>query len=370
MTKFVILILLLMLGLIFGAGGCAGPSGLSESPTPVQTGSVIYIDPSKGRDQNPGSAKAPLKTIQRGVDLAQPSDTIILAAGDYLQDIVSKRNGLQGAPITIRGPSTAVVRGGGNSRIIEINHDYITLEGFTVDGLFGNPDESSGYRDKLIYALGKNVGSGVTGLKILDMTLRNSGGEALRLRYFAHNNEIGNCTISNCGIYDFKFSGGGNVGDGIYIGTATDQLGDGKNPTAEPDQSNNNWIHHNTIDTQGSECVDIKEGSYSNIVEYNICTGSKAPDSAGINCRGNGNILRNNEVYGNLGAGVRLGGHQLTEGINNDVYSNNIHDNQAGGIKFMSEPQGRICGNEMTNNTGGNSVGNYASLFEPTKVCQ
>ena len=337
--------------------------------TKSSTNVTIYVDPVQGNDRHSGSNTTPLQTIQKAVDIAQPGDTIVLAAGLYLQDIVSKRNGLLGAPITITGPPTAVIKGAGNARIIEIDHSYITLDGFTIDGLYGDPNTASGYRNKLVYVLGQENESGVTRVRLLNMTLRNSGGEAIRLRYFAYNNEIAYCNISNCGIYNFEFGGSGTYGEGIYIGTASDQVLQGENPTPSPDQCNDNWIHNNIIDTQGAECIDIKEASSGNIIDYNMLTGSKAINSGGISCRGNGNIFRNNEIYDNAGAGIRLGGDTQADGINNYVQNNNIHDNQAGGIKIMNEPQTMICGNTMSDNIGGNCVGIYSSHFDPAATC-
>lgn len=328
-----------------------------------------YVGPT-GSDANGGtSASAPFKTIQKAVDLAQPGDVVNLAAGVYLQDIVSRRSGSADAPITIAGPADAVLKGGGKARIVEINHDNITLNGFTIDGLWGAPDSADGYRDKLLYALGKAPLDGVSGLKALNMTFRNAGGECVRLRYFAQHNEIASSTFQGCGVHDFKFGAGGKNGEGVYIGTAPEQLGDGKNPTADPDQSSGNWIHDNTFNTQGNECVDIKEASAANLVEHNRCTGQSDPNSGGFDARGNGNIFRYNESYGNAGAGVRLGGDTATAGIDNEVYANNLHDNRAGGIAFQKAPQRTICGNAMSGNTGGDAVGSYGSQFNPTAAC-
>ena len=113
----------------------------------------------------------------------------------------------------------------------------------------------------------------------------------------------------------------------------------------------------------------MKEGSSGNIVEYNNCTGQKDKESAGLDSRGSKNIFRYNEVYGNLGAGVRLGGDEDNDGINNDVYENTIKNNVSGGIKFQRAPQGKICGNKMEGNKGGDSVGSEAEEFNPTKSC-
>ena len=69
-----------------------------------------------------------------------------------------------------------------------------------------------------------------------------------------------------------------------------------------------------TFDTQGNECVDIKEGATANVVEHNDCTGQKDPESAGFDSRGSGNVFRFNASYANLGAGVRLGGDSEADG--------------------------------------------------------
>lgn len=328
-----------------------------------------YINPA-GNDASDGrTTSSPFRTIQKAVDLAQPGDVINLAPGSYLQDVISRRSGTPSAPITLTGPASAVVKGGGNARIIEINHDNITLDGFTLDGLWAAPTSTSGYRDKLLYVLGKAPLDGVNGLRVLNMTFKNAGGECVRLRYFAQRNEIARSTFLNCGINDFRFKAGGKNGEGIYIGTAPEQIGDGKNPTTDPDQSSNNWIHHNSFNTQGNECVDIKEASSGNIIEYNSCTGQQDPNSGGFDSRGNGNIFRNNESYGNIGAALRLGGDTATTGIGNEVYLNSFHDNRAGGIAFQRAPQGKLCGNIMSNNVGGNAVGAYGARFNPLAAC-
>ncbi|MBC8075157.1 MAG: hypothetical protein H7Y32_03700, partial [Chloroflexales bacterium] len=332
------------------------------------SGSIYYVNPN-GNDGNSGtSAGSAFKTIQKGLDVAQAGDTVTLAPGTYTQDVLTKRNGAAGAPITIVGPSNAVVKGGGNARIIEINHSYTVLSGFTIDGQYSG----SSYRDKLIYVLGKQARTALSGTKLLGLTIRNAGGECVRLRYYVQNSEIANNSFQNCGRVDYpngNWGGSGKNGEGVYIGTAPEQRTDGKNPDSSPDLSNGNWVHNNAFNTQGNECVDIKESASGNIIEYNTCTGQKDVESGGFDSRGNGNTFRYNEVFGNLGAGVRLGGDTSSDGTRNTVVFNNMYDNRSGGIKVQTSPQTEICGNTMSNNSGGNAVGDYGSQYNPTQAC-
>jgi|GEM_PF-1569363 len=318
---------------------------------PISHNPKLWYVSNQGSDSADGTKQnTPLLSIQKAISVALPGDTIQLADGGYYQSFKTDRSGKKRSPITIKGSRNATIYGS-TSRVIEINHDYIHLEGFHVDGKHGSGDKKEDYRDKLIYAIGTLRHKGVEGLKIDNLLIENAGGECVRLRYFARNNEITNSTIRNCGFYDYSFSGNGKNGEGIYIGTAPEQRGDGKNPTSDPDKSRGNWIHHNTIETNGNECVDIKEAASENLVEYNSCTGQRDSKSGGFNARGNSNTFRFNIVFGNVGAGFRLGGDGKYDGIDNNVYKNTIKNNQGGSIKILRTPQGKICGNTVIDNS-------------------
>lgn len=335
-----------------------------ETPAPSIERKTYFVSPD-GDDRNTGlTLEQAWATIQRAVDQAAPGETIRLADGEYFQDIVSRASGSPGEQIAIIGSQKAIVRGGGYGRVVEINHDYLTLSGFTVDGRFQSSEKEGDYRDKLIFVLGKSERRGVTGLRIENMLIQNAGGECVRLRYFAERNEIAHNVIRNCGVADFVFDKGGKNGEGIYIGTAPEQRDDGTNPTKDTDVSSHNWIHHNTFDTRGNECVDIKEGSTKNIVEFNSCTGQQDRDSAGMGSRGNENVFRHNEIFGNRGAGIRLGGDKKEHGIGNFIHNNVLRDNQEGGIKIMRQPQGNICDNTFSGNKEGKFVGEYSDDFK------
>ncbi len=315
-----------------------------SSPNQEKT---IFVHP-KGNDKSENTLSTPFATIQQAVNVAQPGDTILLMQGEYLQDVSTIRDGLQNKPIRITGMPGAIVKGGGKTSIFDIQHSYIELNNFSIDGLFSSSNQATAFRKKLIYIKGIE-NKGITGIKLLYMNIKNARDECIRIKYQAVKNEVAYSHISYCGIQDYQFDDGkeNHNGEAIYIGTAPEQIAEGKNPTNEIDQSNQNWIHHNIIESHGSECIDVKEGSSFNIIEHNSCKYTKDLNVGGISIRGNNNTVRYNHVVSNLGAGIRLGGDTVLDGINNEVYGNYLHDNQNGGLKIMRKPQSRVCGNTI-----------------------
>ena len=327
---------------------------------------TLHVSPD-GADRASGSAKAPWRTIQRALKAAQPGDVIELGPGLYLQDVKTVRDGRRGRPITVKGPADAVISGAGAPRVFEVNHDFIELHGFTLDGRVAPEERKESYRDKLLYVIGTRPRDGVQGLKVIGMHFRNGGGECLRLRYFAQRNEIAHSTFEGCGVHDFRIKKSGKNGEGVYIGTAPEQLGRGT-PDAASDQSDENWIHHNVFNTQGNECVDIKEGSSRNLVEHNRCTGQLDTNSGGLGSRGSGNVFRYNVVYDNRGAGIRVGGDGERDGIDNDIYGNTFRNNAMGAIRAHRGPQGKVCENVAENN-GTPEMGRFTRELQPTVAC-
>ena len=339
----------------------------------AQTDGIQYYVSPEGDDDSGGrSPSQPFRSIQRALQLAQPGDTIHLAPGHYYQDVYTVRDGEPGRPITIVGTREAVVHGLTSNRIFQVHHDYISLIGFTIDGLRRNaePNRMGAFREKLLYVIGYDARDGVHHLRVLGMTFRNAGEECLRIKYFARHNEIAYSTFHDCGIWDFVYQAHGVVGEAVYLGTSSKQWD--INLTIEPDVTADNWVHHNFMDTQGNECVEAKEGSERNIIEYNICTGQKDPNSGGIVSRGKANIIRYNEIYANIGAGVRLGGHLvdgIQYGVDNQVYGNIIYGNDGGGVKIVVGGQGRVCGNRLWGNAAGAVSGAQGADYDPTAPC-
>ncbi len=60
-----------------------------------------YIVSPSGSDSNPGTLAAPLATINRGMELAQPGDSVLVRGGVYRETVTSVRSGTAAQPITL-----------------------------------------------------------------------------------------------------------------------------------------------------------------------------------------------------------------------------------------------------------------------------
>lgn len=359
-TLFIIVVLVLL------------QDGISDIVRPLQT----YYVAQQGSDTNEGTNRElPLATIQEAIDKAQPGDIIELLPGEYRQDIKTVRSGRNGKHIILQGPPEAIVKGGGNPRIIEIQHSYITLQGFTVDGLHGNDAEPAGYREKLVYIMNTQDRAGITNVTLLRMNLKNSGGECVRIRHFASEVEVAYSNFYRCGILDYAFEQGGKNGEAIYIGTAPEQEGKGGAPSNEKDVSIHNYIHHNYIDPQGSECINIKENSRHNIITDNICVSQLDANSAAIDVRGSCNVIAYNQLGASekaplKGATVRIGGENTGDAAHNDIVKNVLTNYRyVSAVKFPTQEQpGAVCGNQNSQGSTnfGNNFADYSAISNST----
>lgn len=298
------------------------------------------------------------RSIQKALNDAKPGDVIVVS-GTVREYVKTVRSGHRGRPITIRGGSNArlVAPKRYKGRLLSIYHNYIRVENMTIEG-----------GDILVYIFG---GSG----NVLSRnTIQSAGGECVRVRYLSRSNLISGNVIRNCG--RTGFGGGHKNGEGVYVGTAPEQLkknarervpgnaARGK-PTARADSSDANRILNNRIHVP-AECVDIKEGSSQNRVEGNICSGNRDVESAGFSSRGDNNSFIRNVTTGRLaGAGVRLGGDRKHQGVNNIVIGNDLRNTGGYALKDERSQQGKICGNRI----GDNAKGKSKSGRDPSDPC-
>ena len=301
-----------------------------------------------------GSGSSPFPTINAALAAAKAGDVVMVEAGAYSELVRSVRDGTTTQPIRIVGRPGAVIQGlsPDDDRLVEFNHSYLTLEGFRLTGA-----------DKLLWL------QKTKGVRIIGNTFDGAGGECIRLKFFATDNEVARNTIRNCGAVNFTYpNGSGKNGEGVYIGTAPEQRAE-KNPTAEVDASDRNWVHGNDIQTR-AECVDIKEGASGNLVESNRCTGQLDPNGSAFDSRGNGNYFVANVAINVVGAGVRLGGDTPRDGADNVVIGNELRSTGGYAVKLENPSQRAVCGNTIGDNAAGSATRNDGTpIYRPEAPC-
>lgn len=99
------------------AGPIPPQAAASTSPSD-SAGRSIHVDPAKGDDAHDGIA-GPVRTIARGIRLAQPGDTIHLATTTYYESAdLTGKHGAPGRPITLDGHG-AILEGSDPVRLAE-----------------------------------------------------------------------------------------------------------------------------------------------------------------------------------------------------------------------------------------------------------
>lgn len=331
---------LLVFGLVLVVAAVASGVMLQSPGGEVAGSSSTLYVATDGQDAAGfGSQSKPYKTISYALGKVSPGMKVIVTAGTYPEYLITAKSGKPGRPISLEGQGSVILTGDTNhGRIMEVRHDYYSITGFEFNGQPNTID--------ILLWLQEADNTNLT-----NNYFHHAQGECVRVKYQSTKNTVQRSRFEYCGLYDFGGGGTGKNGEGLYLGTAPEQLD--RNPTVEVDQTNNNLIRNNTFVTHGNECVDIKEGSEKNIVEFNDCTGQLDPNSGGFDARGSSNTFRYNKSYGNVGAGIRFGGDAVGDGINNEAYGNKLNDNQNVALKVMRLPQGLICGNTESGNTGG-----------------
>lgn len=354
---------------------------------------TLSVSPS-GSDTNPGTAAAPLRTIQAALDRAKPGTTIQLAPGIYRETLHTRVAGTAAAPIVIKGPETGkdparrhVATLYGTGRIVNIDHSYYTLTGFTIDGqeqlagtvfpttvaaatAFKTAVQSKVADGRLVYIGSADSTRDVTGVRIDDMYLHAAGGDCVRLRNGAHDNTIANSLITWCGLYGKSTAAGVfefHNGEGVYIGTSpksTDQ------PMAANDPSAGNVVDNDTIATFGSECFDVKENAHDNVLSHSICLDNTEPAAdygSNVELRGYANRVLANTIANGAGFGVKIAADSAAYDLGgNTVQGNRLYGTAGVALRITAKAaQGVFCGNLF----GSKPILDGTAVGDPTAAC-
>ena len=99
---------------------------------------ATYHVSTSGSDVHPGTETQPFLTVQKGIDVAQAGDLVLIAPGWYDEVVATKRSGTADAPIVLRGAS------GSDVMAFTVAHSRLTFEHLSIRGRI-NFSVTSGY---------------------------------------------------------------------------------------------------------------------------------------------------------------------------------------------------------------------------------
>jgi hypothetical protein len=110
----------------------------------VSAQAATYYVATTGSDSNPGTEAAPLRTIQKGADVARAGDTVVVMPGTYIGAIENKNDGTANARIRFVSKErwAAKVSSPTTTTIWRSIGDYVDIEGFEITGHTGGKSET------------------------------------------------------------------------------------------------------------------------------------------------------------------------------------------------------------------------------------
>jgi halocyanin-like protein len=322
-----------------------------------------------------------------GDDGNSGGDTVELAAGEYREEVWTTSGGDADAPITVTGPSDAVVRPpAGSGDVFRIRHSHVHLRGMTIDGLLEpgrKYDDYGAWVDRCVF---------VTPVGRYDQDT----GEGPEYLYdvVVEPARMGNCAramvqvqrLRDASIGDFEVIGPagmqydrrvanhetGHVREIVYVGSPETQRGEPYYKYDTLDRSRNIRIHHidNSAGYRHNELVDVKLGSTDVTVEHcttrNAGHNTEAEVNAAIDLKGNDCTVRWNDIgdsplpfsFGAWAPSDDVNGGDWSQ--NNEIVGNHVHgfatapfrmrnEGDVGPVSF--EDQRLFCGNGVVRGT-------------------
>ncbi|SDK29945.1 discoidin domain-containing protein [Nonomuraea jiangxiensis] len=265
------------------ARDAAGNRSAASSAVTVQTG---------GSSGGSTVDVATAAQLSAALSAAQPGQTIRLAAGEYRGAFLAQRAGTASAPITLTGPTNAVLVNDGPSGTAPscpaptsgwdsgyglwlFGANYWRLNGFTVK------DSKKG----IVLDNSRNV-------TIDGVYVHHTDEEAVHFRRSSADGVIQNSRIDNAGLVQPGY------GEGVYIGSANSNWSCHGN-SGGVDRSDRVRVLNNVIGPNvAAEHIDIKEGTFDGVIRGNTfngrgITGQNSGDSW-VDAKGIGYLIENN----------------------------------------------------------------------------
>lgn len=263
----------------------------------------------------------PGDNLQAAVDALAPGDELVLQGGTYT--LTSRfgisNSGTAQAPITIRakdGEVPVITRDAGQNTINVDGADYIVLRGLEIDG------GSHGIRlDDADF------------ITIEDCHIHDTADVAISAN-------IGGSTYEGLIIRHNHIHDTNGTGEGMYLGCNNNgcQMFDSIIEL--------NWIHDTNTNVSQGDGIEIKEGSYNNIVRDNVIYNTNYPCILTYSTVGNGapNIIERNVLWG-------CGDYGIQSAADAIIRNNIILSAASGGIGCQSHQAGSPSNLEIVHNT-------------------
>jgi plastocyanin len=342
---------------------------------------TLYVSPN-GDDDNTGGESDPLATIQFALEEAQPGDTIELASGEYREEVWTVRDGEPDNPITVTGPSDAIVRPpAGSGDVFRIRHSHIHLRGMEINGLLEpgrKYDDYAAWVSRCVYITpvgryNEDTGEGPKYLYdvVVEPAKMGNCARAMVQAQRIRDTSIGNFeVIGPAGMrYDRRVDNYeiGHVREIVYVGSPETHRGEPYYKYDTLDRSRNIRIHHidNSAGYRHNELVDVKLGSTNITVEHcitrNAGHNTEARVNAAIDLKGKECTVRYNDI-GDSPVPFSFGAWAPSDDVdggdwsqNNEIRGNDIHNFAAGPFRMRNEgdvgpvsfDEQTFCGNRI-----------------------
>ena len=285
-------------------------SSIVASETTLGAG-AIFVSTTGSDTTGNGTIGNPYRTIQKGISVAQPGDTVYVRGGKYnlLQSVSFVRSGTPGNPVTLSGyeDEEAILDGS----LFDINHRQ---------GIIDNQHYSY--------------------INIFKIKVQNSAEAGISVR----DGPLGNIRIENCSTYNTSISGicsyGGDVIPYTELNNITIRNNSvGKSCWGEGQEAitlrytRDFEVDHNYIYYMENIGIDAKNGSSYGTIHHNV-----------VNQSGADNPWVSSAIY------IDSGCWSLNRVCHNvDIYDNVIHGH-CNGIKIGCESGGRVENCSIYNN--------------------
>jgi len=198
-----------------------------------------------------GTTVSNITQLRAAVGAAKAGSVIRLASGVYKGGVTVARSGTGSAPIWICGPRTAVLD---NSNVASGNGFFLgSVSNVVVSGM-----TIQNFRKGVVLSAANHI-------TVSDVLIKNTGEEAVKVRYGTTDSTIVKNTIQNTGRVNAEY------GEGVYIGSSPKDWC--AVYSCNTDKSDRNSVIGNAISGTTADPIEAKPGTTGGVIRNNTVDG-------------------------------------------------------------------------------------------------